>query len=114
MVAIGTCVGCRVSKPAGRAVRAGVVPTLQPISSPGSASAIYRAVRSQYPFRQEGGMPKRIIVVDDEPSIVKILTKRLMGWGYVVLSASSATELLAKLSVFKPDVILLDLSLIHI
>jgi len=42
-------------------------------------------------------LPKRIIVVDDEPSIVKFLIRRLMSWGYLVLSASNGAELMAKL-----------------
>jgi CheY-like chemotaxis protein len=53
-------------------------------------------------------LPKRILVVDDEATIVKILTKRLVGSGYVVLSAANGPEAFGKLANFKPDAILLD------
>jgi len=53
-------------------------------------------------------LPKRIMVVDDDPTIVKILTKRLLAHGYVVMSANGGPDLLTKLSTFRPDGILLD------
>lgn len=53
-------------------------------------------------------MPKRIIIVDDEPDFRMILTRRLISHGYLVLSASSSADLLAKLPSFRPDAILLD------
>jgi len=53
-------------------------------------------------------MPKRIIVVDDDPTISLIITKRLVANGYVVLPAASGAELMVKLPAFRPDVILLD------
>ena len=53
-------------------------------------------------------MSKRILVVDDEPGIVRILTRRLMANGYLVLSAASGQEALAKLATFRPKAILLD------
>ena len=53
-------------------------------------------------------MAKRILVVDDDPSIVMILTRRLVANGYLVLSASGGEELLVKLRAFRPDAILLD------
>ena len=48
------------------------------------------------------------MVVDDDDFIVKILTRRLVANGYVVLSAASGAELLAKLPAFRADGILLD------
>ena len=53
-------------------------------------------------------MGKRILVVDDDPNIVMILTRRLMANGYLVLSASGGEQLLAQLRAFRPDAILLD------
>ena len=53
-------------------------------------------------------MPKHILVVDDEPFVLKILTRQLVAHGYVVLSATGGSDLMAKLATFKPDVILLD------
>ena len=53
-------------------------------------------------------MPKRIIIVDDDPGILKILTKRLVAEGYLVLSAANGADLAAKLPTFRPSAILLD------
>jgi len=53
-------------------------------------------------------LAKKILVVDDEPNIVMILTRRLMANGYLVLSATSGEGLQAKLNAFRPDAILLD------
>lgn len=53
-------------------------------------------------------MPKRILVVDDDPTLVTILTKRLVAQGYMVLSAFNGSEALSKASRHKPDVILMD------
>lgn len=57
---------------------------------------------------QEKQLPKRILIVDDQPFIIKILTVRLVAHGYVVLSASNGEDLMAKLSAFKPDAIVMD------
>ena len=53
-------------------------------------------------------MARRIMIVDDDPSFVSILTRRLVANGYMVLSAFSGEDLLTKLDGFHPDVILLD------
>jgi len=53
-------------------------------------------------------MPKRIMIVDDEPLIIQTLTPLLVAHGYMVLAASSGADLLAKLPAFRPDAILLD------
>ena len=56
-------------------------------------------------------MTKKILVVDDEPSIVKMLEARLKGWGYEVLTAIEGTTGLEKARKDKPDLIILDLML---
>jgi len=54
-------------------------------------------------------MAKRILVVDDEPGIVKMVTSRLKANGYEVLSALGGEEGLAKCKQFKPDAVILDI-----
>ena len=54
-------------------------------------------------------MPKRIMIVDDEPLVIKALTPLLVAHGYLVLAASNGADLLAKLPAFHPDAILLDI-----
>ena len=53
--------------------------------------------------------PPRILVVDDNPTNVKILNSRLAAEGYEVVSASDGEEALAAARTRTPDLILLDL-----
>ncbi|MGE5178401.1 MAG: response regulator transcription factor [Bacteroidota bacterium] len=53
----------------------------------------------------------RILVVDDEPDLVRILEFGLKAAGYAVETASDGQEGLKKARESKPDVILLDLML---
>lgn len=53
----------------------------------------------------------RILVVDDEPDLVRVLEFGLRASGYTVEMASDGQEGLKKAREWKPDVILLDLML---
>ena len=53
----------------------------------------------------------RILLVDDEPSIVKMVGKRLEVEGFEVLVAMDGQEALAKAQAEHPDLIILDLML---
>ena len=53
----------------------------------------------------------RILVVDDEPDLVRVLEFGLKASGYTVEIASDGQEGLKKAREIKPDVILLDLML---
>ncbi len=53
----------------------------------------------------------RILVVDDEPEIVRALERSLLAHGYEVFTASSGEEALAAVRAHRPDVMLLDLGL---
>lgn len=50
-----------------------------------------------------------ILVVDDTPVILKMLSKQLGHWGYRVVTASSGEEGLQRAETEKPDLILLDI-----
>ena len=52
---------------------------------------------------------KRILIVDDEESIVMFLTRRLRNWGYDVLTATSGREGLQIVERECPDLVLLDI-----
>jgi two-component system KDP operon response regulator KdpE len=56
-------------------------------------------------------MNERILVVDDEPQIVRFLRTTLVGHGYGVSTASDAAAALAELRGRLPDLVLLDLGL---
>ena len=53
----------------------------------------------------------RILVVDDEPSIVKLVTAYLKPEGYEVLTAADGPSGLKAARTFKPDVVILDIML---
>ncbi len=52
---------------------------------------------------------KKILIVDDDLDLLKLLTFRLQGAGYQVESADSAERALAKLSVSVPHLVITDL-----
>ena len=54
-------------------------------------------------------MPKKILVVDDEPGIVKVLESRLKQNGYSVITAGNGKEGLEKAKRNRPDLIILDI-----
>jgi DNA-binding response OmpR family regulator len=58
-----------------------------------------------------GGVPKRILVVEDELVVRGALQQLLSGQGYEVITAADGSEALRQASGFTPDLILLDLGL---
>jgi CheY-like chemotaxis protein len=58
-------------------------------------------------------MSAKILVVDDEPSIVKLVTTTLEARGYTVYPAYDGMECLTEAKVRKPDLILLDIMMPH-
>jgi two-component system, OmpR family, alkaline phosphatase synthesis response regulator PhoP len=56
-------------------------------------------------------MGKKILVVDDEPIITKVLESRLKANGYDVVSAADGQEALNKARSENPDLIILDIML---
>ena len=56
-------------------------------------------------------MTARILVVDDEPQIRRIMRTTLTGAGYEVDEAKAGEEALEKLRSFRPDLVLLDINM---
>jgi DNA-binding response OmpR family regulator len=54
-------------------------------------------------------MPKKILVIDDEPDILTILESRLKANRYEVVTASDGEEGLKKLEKETPDLVILDI-----
>ena len=52
-----------------------------------------------------------ILVVDDEPSVTKLLSMLLTSEGYEVITARTGEECLKKLEAIKPDLIVMDMML---
>jgi two-component system KDP operon response regulator KdpE len=53
----------------------------------------------------------RVLVVDDEPQIRRIMRTTLTGAGYEVDDAKTGEEALDKVRVFRPDLVLLDINM---
>lgn len=56
-------------------------------------------------------MPHRVLIVDDNPMNLKLVTYLVKSQGYEVATASDAQSALAELRAHRPDVILMDLQL---
>ncbi|WP_420550590.1 response regulator [Litorivicinus lipolyticus] len=53
-------------------------------------------------------MTKRVLVVDDQPELRKLITMTLKMGDYEVQEAEDATQGLEKVNAFRPDILLLD------
>lgn len=56
-------------------------------------------------------MSKKILIVDDEPDILRATKVRLISFGYDVITAGNGEELFESIDKELPDLILLDLRL---
>ena|SRR3989338_3155476 len=63
----------------------------------------------QAPHRSAYSMKKRILLIDDEPQFVELITLRLEANQYEVLTASDGQEGVNKALREKPDLIFLDI-----
>ncbi len=52
---------------------------------------------------------KRILLVDDDPDLLRLLGMRLTSAGYELTTASSGMEALSRVAVFRPHVVITDL-----
>lgn len=53
----------------------------------------------------------RVLIVDDEPAISRVLRPALQGHNFTVATAATGADCMAQLETFMPDLILLDLGL---
>jgi DNA-binding response OmpR family regulator len=54
-------------------------------------------------------MAKKILVVDDDPNIVKLIKTRLEAHNYEVIAAADGDECMQKILSDRPDLIILDI-----
>jgi two-component system OmpR family response regulator len=59
----------------------------------------------------EGAEGSRVLVVDDEPNIVELISMALRFQGFAVETAASGREAIAAVATFKPHLIVLDVML---
>jgi CheY-like chemotaxis protein len=62
-------------------------------------------------LKERKAMPKKILIIDDDPVIVKYLTAVFSDNGYATCSATSSMEGLDIVKKEKPDLICLDLQM---
>lgn len=79
-----------------------------PLSSAGEGSSLPAAVE---PAARPAAPGQRILVVDDEVAICRVLAKLLRLKGYTVETAVGGVEGLACLRTFHPDLVLVDVSM---
>ncbi|MBN3041241.1 MAG: response regulator [Candidatus Omnitrophica bacterium] len=56
-------------------------------------------------------MARKILIVDDEPNIVKVLESRLKSQGYDIIIAGDGQTGLEAFQKYKPDLVILDVML---
>ncbi|MCU1504977.1 MAG: Phosphate regulon transcriptional regulatory protein PhoB (SphR) [Ilumatobacteraceae bacterium] len=61
--------------------------------------------------REDGGVPKTVLVVDDEPKIVDVVGDYLRGAGFSVTTAAEGNSAIASARARPPDLVVLDLGL---
>lgn len=54
---------------------------------------------------------KKILIVDDEPSYIRLLTDQLSGIGYTIITATDGKKGLSVAKKERPDLILLDIKM---
>jgi two-component system OmpR family response regulator len=59
----------------------------------------------------DNGRPHRVLVVDDEPNIVDVISMALRFQGFEVESAGTGLDAIAAVATFKPELIVLDVML---
>lgn len=52
---------------------------------------------------------KKVLIVDDEPDILEIISYNLIKEGYEILTAKNGMEALDKVASYKPDLVILDI-----
>ncbi len=59
-------------------------------------------------------MQKKILLADDDPDVVEVITMLLEDEGYEVITAKDGAEALEKIKLESPDLIILDLLMPHV
>lgn len=63
------------------------------------------------PERKEKRMPTKVLLIDDEPDVLRLIETKFEKLGFQVIATSDGEEGLAAARAEKPDVIILDLML---
>jgi len=66
------------------------------------------------PDKSRPGGAQTILVADDDPQILSLISRQLGRLGYRVIEAADGAEALASVRAHKPDLILLDVLMPHL
>jgi excisionase family DNA binding protein len=82
----------------------------------GALRAFLREHEMPIPPELSADSTKRILIVDDEPTIVEIITRTLqrLGEGFELATATDGFEAGLQVATFKPDLLILDLMMPHV
>jgi DNA-binding response OmpR family regulator len=56
-------------------------------------------------------MSQKILIVEDDPALLKVLTAKIKSLGYVVMAAKDGVQAIKKFTSEPPDLVLLDIVL---
>ncbi len=54
---------------------------------------------------------RKVLIIDDEPDLLKVIQSRLESWGFEVFSWPSGKGAVQKVQEIKPDLVILDIML---
>ena len=63
------------------------------------------------PSERRGSVSEKILVVDDQPRVVRLVSEVLRAMGYQVVAAVSGKSAIEKVALEQPDLVLLDILL---
>src|SRR3954469_14162508 len=76
-----------------------------------TAQQAHRKLQGKRPILAAMSESNRVLVVDDEPNIVDVVSMALRFHGYTVEAAGTGADALSQVAAFRPDLIVLDVML---
>jgi CheY-like chemotaxis protein len=91
--------------------------TISVSSKPGEGTAFkvafpaaeqFDRIESEFPLKITRGKGEKVLIVDDEPEVLRSLENMVKALGYKVESAGDADQAIERYKAHKPDLVLLD------
>ncbi len=81
------------------------------VAIPGETQETKRIATPPAPFHEKTSQPRRVLVVEDQPALLRVTVALLEKLGHEVRSAADGHEALLVAREYNPDVVLLDIGL---
>jgi CheY-like chemotaxis protein len=88
--------------------RSRIKPSALPVSTPAVSAEVARSAGLMTKSAQR---PTRVLILDDDPTVIALVSRTLHGHEIECLAASHAGDVVRMAAQFKPDVIVLDVNL---